>query len=50
MAVECREIVDSIKESSNCKECDDLQHQFTENPGGKPIKSKGLILAAIVGK
>lgn len=50
MAVECREIVDSLKEPSNCKECEDLQRQFTENPGGKPVKSKGLILAAIVGK
>ena len=50
MAVECREIVDSLKEPSNCKECEDLQRQFSENPGGKPVKSKGLILAAIVGE
>ena len=52
--MECREIVDSAKESpielSGCKDCDKLQILFNENPGGKPIRRTGLILAAIVGK
>ena len=54
--MECREIVDSVKESpktielSGCKDCDTLQILFNENPGGKPIRRTGLILAAIVGK
>ena len=54
--MECREIVDSVKESpktielSGCKDCDTLQILFNENPGGKPIRKTGLILAAIVGK
>jgi len=51
--MECREIVDSAKESpielSGCKDCDKLQILFNENPGGKPIRRTGLILAAIVG-
>ena len=52
--MECREIVDSAKESpielSGCKDCDKLQILFNENPGGKPIRRTGLILAALVGK
>ena len=50
MTVECREIVDSIKEPPKCQECDDLQKEFTKNPGGKPMKSKGLVIAGVIGK
>ena len=49
MSVECREIVDSIKEPSECKDCDDLQKEFAKNPGGKPMNRKGLVIAAITG-
>jgi len=34
----------------NCNECAELQREFAKNPGGKPIKRKGLIVAAVVGK
>ena len=49
--IECREIVDSIKEPKvvTCAECEFLQMQFEANPGGKPIRRKGLIIAAIAG-
>ena len=47
---ECREIVDSIKEpKSICRDCENLQYEFEQNPGGKPIRKKGLIIAAIAG-
>ena len=49
MSVECREIVDSIKEPAKCQDCDDLQKEFAKNPGGKPMNRKGLVIAAITG-
>ena len=35
--------------SEECQECKNLQEQFKENPGGKPMSNAGLILAAITG-
>ena len=48
--MECREVVDSIKEAPKCIECELLQQQFQENPGGKPMRRPGLIFAAILGE
>ena len=36
-------------ETSSCLECQRLQDQFKENPGGKPMSNKGLVLAALTG-
>ena len=60
--IECREIVDSVKaeakeqirieekmEGHGCKECMDLQAEFVKNPGGKPPRRVGLIIAGVVG-
>ena len=62
--IECREIVDSVKaeakeqirmeveekmEGHGCKECMDLQAEFMKNPGGKPPRRMGLIIAGVVG-
>ena len=51
--MECREIVDKVKESSetkSCQDCEYLAKEFEKNPGGKPkLKTKGLVIAAIVG-
>jgi 2-polyprenyl-3-methyl-5-hydroxy-6-metoxy-1,4-benzoquinol methylase len=52
MALECREIVDSLKETpkvDKCHECEDLQRQFAENPGRKSMNRTGLVIAAITG-
>ena len=32
-----------------CKECMDLQAEFQKNPGGKPPRRMGLIIAGVVG-
>ena len=51
--MECREIVDKVKESSetkSCQDCEYLAKEFEKNPGGKPkLKTKGLVITAIVG-
>merc|ERR1712037_969882 len=60
--IECREIVDNVKaeakeqirieekmEGHGCKECMDLQAEFVKNPGGKPPRRVGLIIAGVVG-
>jgi len=63
--IECREIVDNVKaeakeqirmeveeekmEGLGCKECMDLQAEFMKNPGGKPPRRMGLIIAGVVG-
>ena len=62
--IECREIVDNVKaeakeqirieeeekmEGYGCKECMDLQAEFMKNPGGKPPRRMGLIIAGVVG-
>lgn len=52
MAMECREIVDSVKSTDlgiECQSCKELQIEFQKNPGGLPPKNKGLIFAAITG-
>lgn len=57
MSLECREVIDSLKaeaegpieKSQVCKECQELNKEFAKNPGGKPIRRKGLIVAAVVG-
>ena len=54
--MECREVIDSIKDKdtlikeAKCIECEMLQQQFQENPGGKPMRRPGLIFAAILGE
>ena len=63
--IECREIVDSVKAEAReavkvegydeskmeygCKDCMDLQAEFMKNPGGKPPRRMGLIIAGMVG-
>ena len=61
--IECRELVDNVKaeakeeikmeeekmEGYGCKECMDLQAEFMKNPGGKPPRRMGLIIAGVVG-
>lgn len=48
--IECREVINSAKnDDAKCGECEQLQKEFEANPGGKPIKRKGLIVAAIAG-
>ena len=51
--MECREIVDKVKESTetkSCQDCEYLAKEFEKNPGGKPkLNKKGLVIAAIVG-
>ena len=56
--IECREIVGNVKAEANeqekmegygCKECMDLQAEFQKNPGGKPPRRMGLIIAGVVG-
>ena len=50
--IECREILNDVKkteESKSCKDCEYLAQEFEKNPGGKPMKNKGLIIAAIIG-
>ena len=50
--MECREIVDKLKEpkeTKTCQDCEYLAKEFEKNPGGKPIRKKGLIIAGIVG-
>ena len=50
MAVECREIVDELKKDTKvCLECDELAKEFEKNPGGKPMRNKGLVIAAAIG-
>ena len=50
--MECREIVNSLKEpvpQKACQDCDYLAKEFEKNPGGKPMRRKGLVIAAIIG-
>ena len=63
--IECREIVDGVKAEAReavkvegydeskmeygCKDCMDLQAEFMKNPGGKPPRRMGLIIAGMVG-
>jgi len=47
--IECREIVDKVKEDHGCADCQSLAKEFEANPGGKPASSKGLVLAGITG-
>nr|ACO10837.1 C16orf24 [Caligus rogercresseyi] len=49
--MECREVVDSIPKTSDkeCSECSKLEDGFQKNPGGKPLRSKGLIIAGVIG-
>ena len=51
--MECREIVNSLKEpvppQKVCQDCDYLAKEFEKNPGGKPMRRKGLVIAAIIG-
>ena len=50
--IECREILNDVKkteESKSCKDCEYLAKEFEKNPGGKPMRRKGLVIAAIIG-
>ena len=68
--IECREIVDTVKEESApgdktaavdtpnilldkdgkvCNVCTDMQAEFAKNPGGRPAKRAGLIIAGCIG-
>eukprot|EP00092_Neocalanus_flemingeri_P023475 GFUD01025455.1.p1 GENE.GFUD01025455.1~~GFUD01025455.1.p1 ORF type:complete len:242 (+),score=87.36 GFUD01025455.1:59-784(+) len=71
--VECREIVDTVKQEAAlaglgdttaeanmpnivldedgkvCDVCTDMQAEFAKNPGGRPPKRAGLIIAALIG-
>ena len=54
--LECREIVDTVKAEAKasdsgegCRECMELQAEFSKNPGGRPPKRVGLIIAGVVG-
>ena len=35
--------------SSGCDDCDRLTEEFDKNPGGKPLKTRGLVIAAVAG-
>ncbi|CAB4061866.1 unnamed protein product [Lepeophtheirus salmonis] len=48
--MECREVLNDItkeKTKTDCSECLSLEKEFEKNPGGKSIRSKGLIIAGI---
>ena len=60
--LECREIVDSVKadmppsvplavdkDGAICRECTELQMEFSKNPGGLPPRRAGLVVAGVVG-
>nr|ACO15041.1 C16orf24 homolog [Caligus clemensi] len=52
--MECREVVDNIPKTGGsplkvCSDCVELENEFQKNPGGKPVRSKGLIIAGIAG-
>ncbi|XP_040564714.1 ATP synthase subunit C lysine N-methyltransferase [Lepeophtheirus salmonis] len=50
--MECREVLNDItkeKTKTDCSECLSLEKEFEKNPGGKSIRSKGLIIAGITG-
>ena len=55
--IECREMIDTLKKNENdkfatskCNDCEDLQKEFSKNPGGKPMNNKGLVLVAVTGR
>jgi len=50
--MECRELVDRVREEvrqEECKECLQLQEEFKKNPGGVAPRRLGLVVAGVVG-